>query len=188
MLLKGAVSMSLLRSAGLSVLSLAISFIVTANAWGELKIGYIRPEYVFKQYEPYSDAMKELERFEKEEVADLEEMRNEFQKELDEAQKNAVLMSEELRQRKQEELEKRRQAIEQSWDDLYRQPDGTLYKKQEELLQPIITRINKVLMRLGKDEGYDYILDAEQGVLYANEEFDMSDYLLEELEKDISSQ
>ena len=41
---------------------------------------------------------------------------------------------------------------------------------------------------IGKEENYDYIFDAEGPVLYANEKYDISDYILEELQKDITSQ
>ena len=73
--------------------------------------------------------------------------------------------------------------------ELYNNESGLLVKRQEELISPIINDINEILNRIGKDEEYDYILDAEQGgVLYANEEHDISDYILEELNKGISSQ
>ena len=59
-------------------------------------------------------------------------------------------------------------------------------------MQPIIDRINEVLMRIAKNEAYDFIFDATVGsngtVLFADEKFDISDNILEELQKDISTQ
>ena len=61
--------------------------------------------------------------------------------------------------------------------------------QKEELISPIINDINEILNRIGKEEEYDYIFDAEQGgVLFADEKYDISEYILEELNKGISSQ
>ncbi|MCE5250057.1 OmpH family outer membrane protein [bacterium] len=160
---------------------------VSSTVLAELKIGYIRPQYVFSKYEPYKAAQKELEKYEKEKVAELQKSSDKFQLEVQDAEKRALLMSEEMIQKKREELQKTRESLDKQYDDLYRQPDGLLMKKQTELLQPIINRINEVLMKIGKDEGYDFIFDAEGPVLYANEKYDISDYLLEEIQKDIPS-
>lgn len=172
------------------VLSFMISAFVAmsaVNAFAELKIGYIRPQYIFEKYEPYKDAMKDLGEYEKEEIDKLKKMGDEFQKEVQEADKKALLMSEEMKMKKTIELQKRREELDKFYDDLYNQRNGKLFKKQEDLLQPIINRINEILMRVGKEDGYDYILDAEGPVLYADEKYDLSDYILEELDKDISS-
>ena len=61
--------------------------------------------------------------------------------------------------------------------------------RDEELLEPIINDINEVLKRIGDNESYDYIFDAEMGgVLFADEKYDISEYVLEEIKKGISSQ
>jgi outer membrane protein len=161
--------------------------VLSSPAFAQLKIGYIRPQYVFSKYEPYKNAQKELEKYEKEEVDKLQKLSEKFQQEVQDAEKRALLMSEEMIQKKRDELQKQREYLDKYYDELYKQPEGRLSKKQAELLQPIINRINEVLMRIGKDEGYDYIFDAEGPLLYANEKYDLSDYLLEELLKDIPS-
>ena len=132
-------------------------------------------------------AQKELQDFEKVEVDALKKQSDEFQKEVANAEKQALLMSEEVIEKKRQELNTRRENLDKYYDDLYKNRGGKLAKKQEELLQPIINRINEVITRVGKEESYDYIFDAEGPVLYANEKYDISDYILEELQKDISS-
>ncbi|MFC1606876.1 OmpH family outer membrane protein [Candidatus Latescibacterota bacterium] len=168
--------------------AMAILFTAASEAQTPLKIGYIRPQYIFSKYEPYKQAEKELKDYEKEEVDKLKKLGEEFQKEVESAEKQALLMSEEMIDKKRQELATRRENLDQLYDQLYKTPGGKLIKKQEELLQPIISLINEVITRVGKEDGYDYILDAEGPVLFADEKYDISDYLLEELEKDISSQ
>lgn len=161
--------------------------LVPRQALAELKIGYIRPQYIFSKYEPYKQAQKQMQDYEKEEVDKLKKQSAEFQKEVQNSEKQALLMSEEMIAKKREELNTRRQNLDQYYDELYKTPDGKLAKKQEELLQPIINHINEVITRTGKEESYDFIFDAEGPLLFANEKYDISDYVLGELQKDITS-
>ena len=170
------------------VITVAVLILMIASpVLAQLKIGYIRPQYIFSKFEPYKEAEKELREYEKTEVNKLKKLEVEYEKEMKEAEKQVILMSEEMIGKKTQELNTRRENINKFYDELYRQPDGKLMKKQGELLQPIINRINEVLTRIGKEDGYDFILDAEGPVLYANEKYDISDYILEELQKDIPS-
>ncbi len=63
-------------------------------------------------------------------------------------------------------------------------PQGEFYKKNLELTQPLYDKIDQVIQKIGQAEGYDYILDVVQGVvLYAKPEYDITDRVLEELNK-----
>jgi outer membrane protein len=153
----------------------------------QMKIAYVRPQYIFSKFEPYKQAQKELQAFEKEEVDKLKKMGEDFQKEVESAEKQELLMSEEMVEKTRRELAARRENLDKYYDELYKSPDGKLAKKQEELLQPVINRINEVLTRVGKEDGYDYIFDAEGPVLFADEKYDISDTILEELQKDVTT-
>ncbi len=171
---------------------LVLTFLMTAfliassgSVQAELKIGYIRPDYIFQNYEPYKEAQNKIQAYEKTEMDKLQNEGENFRKNLEQAQKQAVLMSEEIKNQKQEELAKQKEMLDKSYDELYRE-GGLMDKKTEEHIGPVIDKINEVLMRIGKNEGYDYILDAKAGgVLFANEEFEISDHVLEELKKEI---
>lgn len=156
-------------------------------ASAELKIGYVRPEYLFANYEPYKEALKKLQDFEKEEMTELQQQGEEFQKKVEEASKQAVLMSDEMKLQTQQELATQKEALDKAYDDLYRD-GGILAKKQQEYIDPIIKEINDVLMRVGENNEYDYILDAEQGILFADEQYDISEMVLEELNKGVSTE
>ena len=38
-------------------------FVSSVSAFSELKIGYIRPEYIFSKYEPYIEAIRKVKEF-----------------------------------------------------------------------------------------------------------------------------
>lgn len=162
--------------------SLLLVFSVSASA--QLKIGYIRPSYIFDKYEPYKEAERKIREFEQGETEKLQKEQQDFQQKVETYSKQQILMSEEMQAQTQQELVKQKESLDMAMDELYRQ-DGLLSQKQAELIEPIITDINEVLMRIGDTEGYDLILDAEQGLLFAAEKHDISDYILEELQKGI---
>ena len=162
-------------------------FISSFSAFGELKIGYIRPKYVFDNYEPYKEAQNKIQEFQKAELDKIQKESDNLQMKIEDARKTALLMSEEMKAQKQQELARQNDALERAYDELTRQ-GGLLDIKNEELLEPIINDINEVLKRIGESESYDYILDAEMGgVLFANEKYDISEYVLGEIKKGISS-
>ena len=165
-----------------------LQFVSSGSVFAELKIGYIRPTYVLENYEPYKEAQRQLMEFQKAEDEKLQKEGEKLRLNVEDAQKKALLMSEEMVNQTREELARQKEALDKTYDDLYK-PGGTFEKKQEELIGPIIDKINEVLVRVGKDEGYDYIVDADKGgVLFADEQHDISEQILEEIEKGISSQ
>ena len=63
-------------------------------------------------------------------------------------------------------------------------PQGSLYKKQEELLKPILSVIDRAIKTVGEQRGYDYIFDAANGaIVYALDANDLTADVLEELKK-----
>ena len=165
-------------------------FAVTAgSAAAELKIGYIRSDYIFNKYKPYMDAQKELEEFQKKEMVKMQKMDEELKAEYEEAQSQEMLMTEEIKRSKQQELMKKQEELNRYYENLVKE-DGIIPKKQTELFQPILDKINKVIQRVAKEDEYDFVLDTMIGgpILYANETLDISDRILEELEKETSDQ
>ena len=170
------------------VLGFAVLFgtLGAGAARAELKIGYIRSDYIFSKYEPYQQAQKQLDALQKEQFDQLEKMRTEIEKDAKDADSKTMLMTDEAKRSKYEELNKRQQDLQARYEELV-SDDGILMKKQQELLQPIIDRINEVIMRLARADAYDYIFDATVSagspILFAADKYDLSDRILEELKK-----
>lgn len=57
-----------------------------------------------------------------------------------------------------------------------------------ELTRPIIDKINKLIAKIGEEEGYDFIFDASSGALvHALPKYDITDRIIEELNKGVST-
>ena len=63
----------ILRTLGFFSIVLIMCCCFTATTHAELKIGYIRSQYLFQKYEPYKEAEKQLEEFHKKELFILNE-------------------------------------------------------------------------------------------------------------------
>ena len=151
----------------------------------QFKFAYIRPDYILSKYEPFQDAIKQLESYEKSETAKLQQRADAFQRKVETAQKGFALMKEDQQKKTSDDLEKERSDLEKSSEDLYNRDTGLLAKKHAELTQPIFDRLNKVLDSVGKDEKYDFIFDAGKGsLLFADQKFDISDHIYDELRKE----
>ncbi len=168
-----------------------VNLILAAQAvpsMAELKIGYIRSDYIFSKYEPYKIAETQLREFQKLEDDKLQKRFEDFQKKVKDADSKALLMTDETKRETADALRAEQEEIELSHENLFRE-NGLMAKKQSELLQPIIEKINEILMRIAKEDEYDYIFDATPGgiLLYANDKYDISDLILEELGKEVAS-
>lgn len=162
--------------------------LVSAPAFAQLKIGYIRPTYIFSQYEPYIEAQRKIEEYQTTEIGKLEQQKQELDQNIEQYQQQSLMMSEEQQQLRQQELARQNEALQIAYDELTR-VGGLMDQKQEELIAPIIEDINDVLMRIGETDEYDYIFDADAGgLIWADEQYDLSEAVLEELTQGIAAQ
>ena len=62
------------------------------------------------------------------------------------------------------------EGMEENIDLYYNQIIQDMQKKQEDLMKPIYDNVFKVIQEVGKENGFDYVLDSakNQGVLLAN--------------------
>jgi outer membrane protein len=161
---------------------LAAGCLVGASA--EMKIGFINVEEIFKNYAGTKDAQAKFDK----EVAKWEQDASTRQKEIkdikDQLEKQSLLLSSE---RKAELEAKLKQKMVEYQDFLQTKfgQKGEVLSKNEELTKPIIEKINKIIEKIAKDEGYDFIFDARAGgLIYGKPAFDLTERVLNLLNKE----
>ena len=84
--------------------------------------------------------------------------------------------------RAEQQLEDQRRA--------YFGPEGELFKEQQNLMRPIQERVLAAVEEVATREGYDYVFDKSGDFLFmfAREQYDLSNQVLEELGIDLESQ
>ncbi|MCF7858968.1 MAG: OmpH family outer membrane protein [Candidatus Cloacimonetes bacterium] len=62
--------------------------------------------------------------------------------------------------------------------------NGKFVQKKNELLAPILNKLKTIIEKISVENNYSYVFDASAGsILYAKPNFDITDMILEEMEK-----
>ncbi|MCD6116820.1 OmpH family outer membrane protein [bacterium] len=165
------------------VVILILVLTVSAGVFAQLKIAYVNSDQVLKNYQAAIDASKKLEEESNKWGMELQKMQQQFKDSQDKLQQQSLLLSEAKKKEKAQEVQDLYVKIQQYQNQKWGQ-QGEYFKRQQELMGPIIQTINETIHKIGKDEGYDYIFDTVAGnVLFAKDKYDLTDKLLKELEK-----
>lgn len=158
-------------------------FAMASPGHAQLKIRYIDSQKILDSYPEFQEAQKKLDEIRKNYETEFTKMQQDAQKLYEEIQNQSLLLSPEKKAEKEAALQNLATQLERyQYEKLG--PQGELYRKNKELTDPIVSKINQVIRKVGEQEGYDYILDAVGGVvLFAKPEYDITDKVLEELGK-----
>jgi outer membrane protein len=150
------------------------------NAFGaeEIKLGYIDTVKIFAEFKETVDAeaiyKKEVDAWKKK-ASDMEAALATMREEI---QSQSLMLSEE-----KQVFDRKLQEYNQYMTDVFGD-NGQAAKRNKELTQPIVEKINAVIAQIAEAEGYTLILDAAQGnIVFAKKALDLTARVMEELEK-----
>lgn len=166
---------------GLGVLTVS-ALSLSAPASAQMKIGYVDTDQILQVYKPFQDAQSEFKRFADEQGKLVSEKENTVKKLQDDYERQKLLLSD----AKKQEMEKDIQAKMAELQKFYEETNGKAQQKNQELSEPIYKDVNVILERVAKAGGYDFIFNANQ-VAYAKEEHNITQKVLEELNKDLEA-
>ncbi len=148
------------------------------------KIGFINSKRIFQEYKGLNDINKEVEK----ELSSWKNKINRMQQEIDSLEKDYQeqknMYSDELNGRKRIEIEAKKDSLNKMVQELYGE-EGKSFQINKQLLKPVVDRINSIINKIGEEEGFSLIFDfADGNILYAKKELDLTDKIIEELNKD----
>ncbi|UCG53308.1 MAG: OmpH family outer membrane protein [Candidatus Latescibacterota bacterium] len=160
-----------------------ISVLSTGLNAQDLKIGYIDSQRIFAEYRETVEAeqiyKKEVDQWK----AEATTMEQEIARLQEELRAQSLMLSEEKQKEKKLELDKKLQDYQKFVADTFGE-EGVAARRNRELTQPIVDKINRILERFSEEEGYSLVFDvANANIVYAKKEFDLTDRVLEELNK-----
>lgn len=146
------------------------------------RYAYVDTEYILKNLASYSDAQKELDRLSKQWQTEIEQRYESIDRLYKAYQAEKVLLTEEMRKEREDEIVRK----EQEAKELQRTRfgvDGDLFKKREELIQPIQDDIYNAIKEVAQGGGFSVIFDKanQSNILYADPRYDKSDRVLSRL-------
>ena len=165
-----------------AVLIAALVALGSAGVEAQAKIGYIDADAITTTYKRFQDAQKEAQRYEEELTKEFNKSQNELARLKENFDRQSLLMSEQRKKEEQQNIERKQQELQKFLEDVSGQ-GGKLQRKTQELLQPIILRVNEAIATVSKDKGYDFVLNTA-AIAYANEDLDLTQLVLEQLEKE----
>jgi outer membrane protein len=159
--------------------------VMAVSVSAQMKVGYINSDVILVKYEGAKEAADKLNK----EVAKWEQEASKRQNDLkalkDKIDKQSLILSAERRKELEDSLQQKYAQYQQFLQEKFGQK-GEAYNKNEELSKPIVEKVNKIIAKIAKEEGYDFIFDARAGgLVYANaEKYDLTDRVLMLLNKE----
>ena len=174
--------MKLLTKNAMAVLVGIAVILGMGTTMAQTKIRYIDSQKVLENYPEWTTVQKKLDDMKAQYEKEFNQKQQAGQQLLEEVQSQSLLLSPEKKAEKEAQLQQLQVELERFYYEKLG-PQGELFRKQQEMTQPIIDKINTVIKRIGDQEGYDFILDTASGLLYAKPDLDITDRVLEELSK-----
>jgi len=155
--------------------------------FAEMKLGYIDSNRIMSEFDDVRDIQVELEK----EQRKLESEYNGMISQLDSLkqvfERQRLLMSDSRREEKQNELINIERNIQEFQLKKFG-PEGEIFRKQSQLLAPVLEEVDAAIKVVASQRGYDYVFDAVSGaIVYALDAHDLTEQVLKELKKDSNS-
>ena len=165
------------------ILSLALFSCILA----EIKIGYVDSNEIMSNFEEVRQVQVDLEKEQRRLEGDFNNLVSRLDSLKQDYDRQRLLMSETRRNEKENEITNMEISAQKFQLDKFG-PEGEIYRKQNQLLKPVLGKIDAAIQQVGSDRGYDYILDAMSGaLLYALDSHNLTEAVMDELSKTTGS-
>ena len=160
---------------------LSVTAVVGAK---EYRIGYVDSDAVVAEYEEAKEAKGELEEAVAVFRAEADSLKAEYDKAVEEYESQELTLSEEGKRAKMAEVEQRKRRWDSYVDQVYRD-GGRIDQKNEELIAPLVEKINEAVSEIAEDEGFSLVLDASKSeIVFAEAGLDLTRLVIEELNRE----
>lgn len=168
-----------------SILLLAFLMIIGMNpskAQGNQKFAFVDTEYILQNIPEYGDAQEQINQLSSKWEKEIKALKTKVDALQREYQTESVLLTDDQKRKKEEEISAKEQEMMTLQMD-YFGPEGQLFTKRIELIQPIQEKIYNAINQIALIKNYAFVFDKASGttVLYCNEKNDISDDVLDEI-------
>ena len=160
-----------------------LTLALTSFTFADVKIGYVDSNEIMNNFDEVRQVQADLEK----EQRRLESEFNELVYSLDSLKQDydrqRLLMSDTRRNEKENEIINKEKSVQKFQLDKFG-PEGEIYTTQNQLLKPVLAKIDVAIQKVGSERGYDFILDAMSGaLLYALDSHNLTEDVMDELAK-----
>ena len=149
----------------------------------EIKIGYVDSNEIMNNFEEIRQIQVDLEKEQRRLEGDFNNLVSQLDSLKQDYERQRLLMSETRRKEKENEITNMEKSVQKFQLDKFG-PEGEIYRIQNELLKPVLAKIDAAIQKVGSERGYDFILDAMSGaLLYALDSHNLTEDVMDELAK-----
>ncbi len=149
------------------------------------KLGFVDSQTILTQLPESIKAQGDLDALTNKWTAQLDSMTQAYQTALANYQKQANTMPDDKKLAAQQTLIAQEQSLIDFRRQKFGQGTGEIYKKQEELFNPVKEKIYKAIEEVAKREGMNFVFDKSGDIilLYADAAFDITYQVLDKLKR-----
>lgn len=154
-----------------------VALLTTAAAAQEIKLGYVDLQRALNECDAGKKAKEDFKKQVDRLQSDLEKQKSQIEGLREQLEKKALVMKEEERRNLENDYRKKLRDFERNYKD----SQGELQGKDNELTAEILKQLQKVIQAYGQREGYTLILEnSSSTVLYSNQDSDLTDAIIQE--------
>ena len=147
------------------------------------KFGFVNSARIRVEYKEFADAQDKLDKDVAMWKTELDSMRAEIDSLQYELDKQNLLLSEEKKKEKENIIKDKKLKYKNYSTDVFG-VNGKIERRNAELVKPIYDKIMLVIEKIGREGNYSFIFDSvESNIAYADKKLDLTDRVLEELNK-----
>lgn len=150
---------------------IAIAFVSHAQ-----RIAFVESEYIFGKIKSYAAATESIEKISQEWQKDIENRMSDLEAQYKKFQAEQSLYTAQMKQEKIQEIEAKEKEVAALQQKRFG-PNGELFKKRQELLQPIMNKMVDEIQKIATARSFDLVLDKSSGntILFSNPKLNISD-------------
>lgn len=166
-----------------TLVSMAILLVfLTGNRTFAQRNAFVDTQYIMNNIPEYKDAQDELDGMSKKWQKEIETKYGEVETMYKKYQAESVLLPDDVKQKREEEIVNKEKEV-KDLQKKYFGAEGDLFKKRQELIQPIQEKVYNAIETIATTKNYSFVFDKSGGVtlLYGDPKFDISDDVLDEV-------
>ncbi len=162
------------------VVALFAGLITSAASAAEFKVGVVDMQKAIQTSSAGKKAKKEVEGDFEKKKKDLKKKEDDLKKRVEEFEKKQAVLSDKVRQEQQTDLQKDMMQFREEVS----KSQVTIQQRERELTKPILEKLQKVILEIAKEKDFSMVLEkAEQSVMFAKTELDITDEVIKRADK-----
>ena len=139
---------------------------------------------ILESIQEYQQAQTELDELAARWRTEIAQEYDKIKGEYNRYQAEQVLLSDDARKQKEEDIMQMEKKVREMQKERFG-PNGMLFEKRKELVQPIQDRVYAAIESYADDRGYDFIFDksGSAGIIFSNPEYDKTNDVVDRIRK-----